>query len=381
MKTGFSSSRPQGMEGRSLNSRLIGLIKNGVRELENRDGVARLVMLSPYLLSLGEDRFRKGNWGGHRKLRPMLEAYPEIFQLGNLDSTDITVRIVETTPHAHSREKEVPIDRNFDHFVYNHLSIAIAAETCREYSLGDGMEDYCVYCNYLRYTYHRACAEGKVLEYGNLSMFHTGWFHNQTDDVYMLWGFDREGRVQIYFMRRSGRDVRDMIRLFGNRVPQLVEYPILQFTPQLTIVPEFGHIIDEHADRIPEEIMEMLRLNPDIMESDRELTKEAIVRHGRNFLRRLITGAIMDARDRLIHRQDEAVLFWNKRTNKMCWLIPLRLGLTEKVNLTLILDESTLNGVHVYRAFTILPLREAFKCARLLGPVRAEWLREAWREL
>lgn len=64
----------------------------------------------------------------------------------------------------------------------------------------------------------------------------------------------------------------------------------------------------------------------------------------------------------------------------MCWLIPLRLGLTEKVNLTLIAEPTILNEVPVYRAHTILPLKEAFKCARLLGHVKAEWLKDAWKD-
>lgn len=225
-------------------------------------------------------------------------------------------------------------------------------------------------------------AENKVLELdnNNIRMFHTGWFHNDTDDVYMLWGYDANNNVIVNFTRRSCKDARELIRLFENRLSKLVEFPVQQFDTNLHIEPEYGHIIDEYADRIPEETIDMIRNSLDSKGNSENLSKQEIVRLGRNFLRRLLDGCIMDVRKRLGNRRDEVVLFWNKRIDKMCWLIPLRLGITEKVNLTLVVEPSMLNSEPTYRAHTILPLIKAFKCARLLGPIRAEWLRDAWRD-
>ena len=126
----------------------------------------------------------------------------------------------------------------------------------------------------------------------------------------------------------------------------------------------------------------MLRHSSGLSEEYQNADKEDIVRASRNFLRRLLIGCIQDTQTRLENRQDEAVQFWFRRDDRMCWLIPLRLGVTEEVNLALVLEPSQLNGVPVYRAHTVLALKEAFKCARLLGPVRAEeearyvWLRK-----
>ncbi len=279
-----------------------------------------------------------------------------------------------------SQKAKPTFDMNFDHFLRKHFTPALAKQICREYNLTDGMENLCVSYNYLKFTYYKAQKEGKVLEREHVRIFHTGWHHNNTDDVYMLWGYDKNGGAQTYFIRRSGPEARDLIRIFGNRIPEMVDFPSLQFDRNLHIETEYGHIIDDHVDRIPEEIIDMLRHNPDLAGNHENLSKQEIVRFGRNFLRRLLTGCIMDARARLGNRRDEAVLFWNRRTDKMCWLIPLRLGLTEKVNLTLVLEPSVLNESPVYRAHTILPLKDAFKCARLLGPVRAEWLRDAWKD-
>lgn len=372
-----SSKKTKGLK--NLNRHQIDVIRRAIKYLIARDGEASLVSLASYLLSLNEKGFIGDNWCGYPKFRPMIDAYPEFFEIYGHDATNKFVRIRE---HVISENQPIRAEseKDFGNFVYRNITPELAQEVSMEFGLNDGLEDYCVFCNYLIYTFYKAVAEGKVLQFGNLRMFHTGWFHNNTDDVYMLWGIDQDGRIQKCFMRRSCKVARDFIRHFGNRTPQMVEYPVLQFDPNLNFETEYGHIIDEHVDRIPEEIIEMLRHNPDLQNCSDDLSKEEIVRRGRNFLRRLLTGCIDDTRSRLGNRRDEAVLFWNKRADKMCWLIPLRFGVTERVNLTLIVEPTILNGDSVYRAHTILPLREAFKCARLLGPVRAEWLRDSWKD-
>lgn len=365
---------------KKLNGHQIDLIRRAILFLIERDGQARLDILDSYLISLNKTGFKEDYWCGYYEFRSMVEAYPEFFEIYGDKSADMSVRIVDRKRHQDNQDVRLSVDMNFDHFVYRYITPEFAEEICREYNLADGLDNYCVFCNYVRYTYYKAQKEGKTLEYGNLRMFHTGWFHNNTDDVYMLWGYDEDGKNQMYLTRRSCKDARDFIRLFGNRMPQIVDYPISQFDFNINIETEYGHIIDEHADRIPAETIDMIRHSLDLRRDGENLGKQEIVRLGRNFLRRLLDGCIMDTRKRLGNRIDEAVLFWNKRTDKMCWLIPLRFGITERVNLTLVVEPSVLNGEPTYRAHTILPLKESFKCARLLGPVRVEWLRDAWRD-
>lgn len=273
---------------KKLNGHQIEVLRRAIIFLIARDGKARLVNLASYLLTLDENGFTSGYWCGYRKLRPMIEAYEELFEIYGTETTDMSVRIVNSQGHVVNQDTKLPIDMNFDHFVYNYITPDFAEEIRREYNLGDGLENYCVFCNYVRYTFHKAVAEGKVLEKGHLRMFHTGWFHNNTDDVYMLWGYDEDGIVQKYFIRRSGSDARDFIRFFGNKIPEMVDFPVLQFDRRLHIETEYGHITDDHADRIPEEIIDMLRHNPDLPGNNDNLCKQEIVRFGRNFLRRLL---------------------------------------------------------------------------------------------
>ena len=368
------------IEMKKLNGHQIDVLRRAIRFLIERDDKARLVILASYLISLKENGFFSGDWCGYLKLRPMIEAYPEFFEIYDDGTTDLSVRIVDSQGHLANQDTKQHIDMNFDHFVYKYITPDFADEIRREYSLTDGMEDFCVFCNSVRYTYYKAEKEGKVLGNGTMRMFHTGWFHNNTDEVYMLWGYNDDGIANRSFIRRSAPEGREAIRLIGNRTPQMVEFPVIQFDTKLNIEPEYGHIFDEHVDRMPEEIMDMLRHNPDVKGKGDNLSNQAIVRIGRNFLRRLLDGCIKDTQSRLSNRRDEAVQFWNRRTDKMCWLLPLRFGFTERVNLALVVEPSTLNESPVYRAHTILSLKEAFKCARLLGPVRAEWLKDAWKD-
>lgn len=369
------------MEKKRLSGHQIDVLRRRISSNIARDGEALLGKLGKDLYSLNESGFNKEDeWCGYHKLATMIGAYPNFFEIYDNEANAKAVRIVANLINTASATTQQSLNMNFDEFVGKNFTVDFVNEICNEYGLKDGLEDYCVFCNFLRYTYHKAIAEGKMLEADNMRLFHTGLFHNNTDDVYLLWGYDNNGNPLKLFLRKSVREARKVRRLFENKVPELVEFPIIQFNSELPIETEFGHILDERADRIPAEIIAMIRNNPSLPSDFTTADRTDIVRKYRNFLRRLLTGCIEDARKRLANRSDEPVEFWYKTTNKMCWLIPLSFGITEDVNLALVLEPSHLNDTTIYRAHTILALKEAFKCARLLGPVRAEWLRDAWKD-
>lgn len=369
------------MEEKILSGHQIDVIRRAIISLIDREGEALLAKLGIYLSSLNESGFRKeDDWCGFQKLLPMLQAYPKFFEIYDNVADAKAVRIVENPSNAATTTTQPGLNMNFAEFVNKNFTDDFVNKIISEYGLKDGLEYPCGCRNHIIYTYHKASAEGKVLEAGDMRLFHTGLFHNNTDDVYLLWGYDNNGNPTKCFLRRSGKEAREIIRLFGNKKPELVEFQLSQFNSELPIEIEFGHILDERADRIPEEIIDMIRHNQSLPSEYKTADKSALVRKYRNFLRRLLTGCIEDARKRLANRSDEPVEFWYKTNDKMCWLIPLRLGITEDVNLALVLEPSSLNDTPVYRAHTILNLKEAFKCARLLGPVRAEWLCDAWKD-
>ena len=124
----------------------------------------------------------------------------------------------------------------------------------------------------------------------------------------------------------------------------------------------------------------MIRNNPELPVEQKYASNEQLAEKYYNYFSQLLLGSIASTLKRIKNGTDKPVRYWHKTTNKMCWLIPLRMGITEKVDIALVLEPSILNNVDVYIGRTILPLKEAFKSARVVEQVTAEWLKEAWRE-
>lgn len=241
------------------------------------------------------------------------------------------------------------------------------------------MQDSCIIYMYLKYMYYKAKSEDKVLEHCGSSMFHTGWFYESTDPIYCLWGRVNNEKTAFNFIRRSGRDGRHFLNIFNNNVPEKITFPRIEFNPDLSIEPEFGHIFGDRFNRIPVVVKKMICAARNISFNDDNIpSDETILRENHNYLYRLLFGCLEETRLRIRNATDEAVPFWNKKNNSMSWLFPLRMGVSDEVNLVAILEPTTLNGKDIYRAHTVIGLKEAYTNARLLGPVTAEWLRDAW---
>lgn len=361
-----------------LTGHQIDVIRRAILTLSEMGEQVPLVELAAYLLSQNKSGFHKNDWCGYKKFRPMIEGYPEFFEIFGEEKTNMAVRVVNHSKSKDTYRQSSRMDMNFDTFVRDNLTKEAVADYVNEFKLKDGLEDFCVFCNVLRYTYHKANTEGKVLALDDLRLVHTGWFYENVDPIFILWGYDPENNPWISLERRSTSGSRGLIRLFGDMVPELISFPRTEFNMEWNIETEFGHILDERGERIPDDIIDLLR-NYSTAINPRILSKNEVIEERKNFLRILLLGCIEDTRHRLRNRTEEAVQFWDRRRDKMCWLIPLRMGIDDRVNLALVLEPSELNNTPVYRAHTILGLKDAFKCARLLGPVRADWLKEAWK--
>ncbi len=85
-------------------------------------------------------------------------------------------------------------------------------------------------------------------------------------------------------------------------------------------------------------------------------------------------GAVELVATKLRNGTVEAAPFWFMTTDRMCWLVPLELGIDGKASIALVLDLAELNGQKVYRAYTVLGLEDAYRSARLVDRVTAKWL-------
>lgn len=181
------------MEEKRLSGHQIDVIRRAIIFLIARDGEALLAKLGIYLSSLNESGFRKEDeWCGYHKLATMIGAYPNFFEIYDNEANAKAVRIVANLINTASATTQQSLNMNFDEFVWNNFTDDFVNEICSEYGLKDGLEDPCVFRNFMIYTYHKAFAEGKVLEAGNMRLFHTGLFYDSTDDIYLLWGYDKK---------------------------------------------------------------------------------------------------------------------------------------------------------------------------------------------
>lgn len=262
------------MEEKRLDGHQIDVIRRAIMLLIARDGEALLAKLGIYLLSLNEYGFsREDEWCGYLKLITMIKAYPKFFEIYDNEANAKAVRIVANPSNAATTTTQPGLNMNFAEFVNKNFTDDFVNKFCSEYGRKDGCEVPCVFRSITINTYHKASAEGKVLEAGDMRLFHTGFFYDSTDDVYLLWGYDKNGNIVNFFLHRNGKEARVMIRLFGNKKPELVEFQLSQFNPELPIETEFGHILDERADRIPEEIIDMIRHNQSLPSEFKYMTK------------------------------------------------------------------------------------------------------------
>lgn len=332
--------------------------------------------VSQELIKTGNPKFQSKQWDGHPQFLTMIKEYPEHFQIiehtpKNKEIVLISDGNVTPTPGSHSSRR-----MTFEDYLSEVLTKEYIDALCQRFKLTEDMKDPYIIKQYLKYTYYKAESEEKVLACGDVRMLHTGWFNNGIDPIYCVW--TENGAYQFHFVPQSEPECRALRRIFNNQVPEKITFPRMEFNPDLSIELEFGHIIGERNNRIPIVVKKMILATGDVSVNDSTSVDTAIPVDNHNFVCRLLLGSLEDTRLRIRNNTEEAIPFWNKRNEKMSWLFPLRMDTSDEVNLVAILEPTTLNGKDIYRAHTVLRLKESYINARILGPVTAEWLKDAW---
>lgn len=352
-------------------------IKETVKLLNQTGKQASCASVASALTRTSNPKFRPGNWDGHPKFLLMIEEYPNDFQIIVHDPTVKEIVVISDGNVNSTPSIQPSRSLSFEDCLNECLNDELIAETIRSFNLTQDMRDPEIIKMYLKYSYHKAISEGKVLAHGSARMFHTGWFFNGTDPIYCIWGTVSKAYA-LKFFRRSGPDGRSYRRMFNNQEPEPLIFPRMEFNPDLNIELEFDHIAVDRFNRIPNVVKKMMCAALEIPYHDNMDEDAAISAENNSFLYRLLLGCLEETRLRIRNNTEEAVPFWNKRYAQMSWLFPLRMDVTNEVNLVAILEPTTLNGREIYRAHTVLGLKEAYINARILGPVTAEWLKDAW---
>lgn len=215
--------------------------------------------------------------------------------------------------------------------------------------------------NYIRYTYKRLVEEGKVAfgeldTSGRVAAFNTGLFTPHYQTIFACFVENEIPDRQPWFLRGWFTENERIMRSFSQEAPQPARYfdrpAELVFDPDLPIVANLEHILDDNADRFPADLQD------------------------RAHQRRLILdGAIRDAAKRVQTNYKLAVpqYYFGRgggQPGRMQLLLPLALIEPGRTDLALVVDRDD----KCYRAFTVLPLRFAYKNARLIARPDADWL-------
>lgn len=353
-------------------------VKEIVKLLNHSGKRADFAKVASELLKTDNPKFKPENWDGHPKFITMIEEYPTHFQIIVHDRTVKEIRLIINANVSHNSCVQPSRSVSFEDCLNERLNEELIGELVRDFKLAQDMRDLEIIKRYLKYTYHKANSDDKVLVHGEERMLHTGWFYNGTDPIYCVWGTGTNGLNAFKFIRHGERDGRALRSKFNNQVPEQLSFPRMQFNPDLSIESEFGHIFGDRINRIPDVVKRMIYAASEIPFDDSISTDSVISDEYHNYLCRILLGCLEETRLRIRNNTEVAVPFWNMRRETINWLFPLRMGVSNEVNLVAILEPTTLNGSEIYRAYTVLGLKDAYINARVLGPVTAEWLKDAW---
>lgn len=214
--------------------------------------------------------------------------------------------------------------------------------------------------NYLRYTYAKLKQEGKILRFTDSDgiergLFNTGLFTPNFEPLICLLESNRNPGKQPWVFK--GWVTPSDWRLRGLAVDTLTPPTYFEradelvYNPDLELVTNLDHILDDREDRWPD-----------------VLSEDPIQR------RLILMGAIQEVekRARMNWRIAVPMFYWPKSASegRIQLLLPLRLASDKPAHLALVIDRREGR----YFGYTILTLSMAYMNARLITRPEADWI-------
>ena len=218
--------------------------------------------------------------------------------------------------------------------------------------------------SYIRFTFRRLVEENKIVlatdEQGKkVAAFSTGLFTAHYEPIFACLEENSNPEKQPWILRDWALPADYRMRPFANSDIKAARYfdrpDELIYNPDLELVANLDHILDDNAERFPAE----LRRNA----------------HQR---RLLLDAAIREAGKRAQMNWKTAVPQYYfgsgaRGAGRIQLLLPLCLMKPDRTDLALVVDRVE----NKYRAYTVLTLSMAYKNARLISRQDSEWLGSA----
>lgn len=363
------------------------LMETVIESNKAEDGSTKLSKYCIEIARYNNEKLLPPFWGGFRSPLAQIKAHPKRFgyRYNDVNKTDcrIWVRNLSDNEDVISKhfdlgDAEINVPKEYaEKFNANNFIRYFSEDLYREWKekakLSDGMDNYEICKNIIYNRYLRGLNENKVIRIGNAIAFNTGETGPGGYDPYYLVFGEKSGKMNLNIYNRYEKSGRYLISLLNNKELSRVEFNIEAFDYTRPLEVEYGHIIEDHPEKHPEEFMAILKSR---FRNDRlkDLTNREIVSEYKKAFIIQTMGAVEYMRKQLQHHSVTPVPFWYMKRDIPGWLVPLDFGLGESPNLALVVHPEELNGKPVYWGKTVISLKEAFVDARLLGKVTAEWL-------
>ena len=214
--------------------------------------------------------------------------------------------------------------------------------------------------NYIKYTFRRLVEEGKVAfatdeSDKQVAAFNTGLFTPHYEAIFATFEANTNAEKQPWVLKGWSTLADYRMRPFSSFDVRAARYfsrpDDLIYDPDLELVADLDHILDENAERFPE----TLQANP--------------------HLRRLgLDAAIREAGKRAQMNWKTAVpqYYFGRGEGYIQLLLPLCILQPDRADLALVVDK--VHSEMRYRAHTVLTLSMAYKNARLIARPYSDWL-------
>lgn len=204
--------------------------------------------------------------------------------------------------------------------------------------------------NYIKHTFKKLLAEGKVYDQNGYSVFNTGLVTEKQEEVFAFFQQNKfKGTIPWYFIGWRKASDRDLKRF--SKLPEIANYfqdpTELIYDTRLDLRVNLDHIIDDNIARFPASLQSIDKSQLSVM----------------------LGGTIEDAKKRVRRNYKTAIPQYYD--GKIQLLLPLCLTSKTDADLALVVER----GNNVYRASTCLTLDMAINNARLIAKPDDEWLK------
>lgn len=346
---------------------------------------------------------------GHEKLRPLLEQLPDIIDIIKDDSISPPRFFANYSGTSSANAKaESPISKPIKSTINRNiipktisdfvLIINTRWKELADFALDEnwGGDNLPLLRSYIKYTFFRLVSEDKnkvmIADDHGTAAFNTGLVDRKYQPIYALLKANIKPSSTVPWFLESfcvaGENFNGKALVMTFRpLPEAAYYFNDQsdafYDINAQVYPDWEHIIEENADRIPPDLLERTTHGFDVKSCDKmndhqiEEYKKELCTYLKNdsFAYRTLIGSFEQglelAKKKVRWNYKTAIPVYFPAKNSISLLLPLCLISEDRVDLALVVEKTKSGN---YQGHTVYPLSWAYANSRLIARPDSEWL-------